>query len=114
MKKKLFSGILILAATFFCLSGCGKSAQNKYYTAPTEAEDYSLYIPAVPDISDDFIRGVDASEVLALENSGVKYYDYDGTEADVFKILAESGVNWVRFRIWNDPYDENGNPMVWK
>lgn len=68
-----------------------------------------LYIEPVAGISDDFIRGMDASSVLAEENSGVKYYNYEGEEQDVFKTLAESGVNYIRLRVWNDPYDENGN-----
>lgn len=68
-----------------------------------------IYIEPVAGISDDFIRGMDASSVLAEENSGVKYYNYEGEEQDVFKTLAESGVNYIRLRVWNDPYDENGN-----
>ena len=27
----------------------------------------------------------------------------------MFETLAESGVNYIRLRVWNDPYDENGN-----
>ena len=41
--------------------------------------------------------GMDASCVPALEASGVKYYDYDGTEKDVYQILSENGVT-LRFR----------------
>ena len=52
---------------------------------------------------------MDASAVLVLENSGVKYYNFDGEEQDVFKTLSEAGVNYIRLRVWNDPYDENGN-----
>ena len=63
----------------------------------------------VADISDDFIRGMDASAVLSVENSGAVYYGYDGKEQDVFETLAQSGVNYIRLRVWNDPYDENGN-----
>lgn len=37
------------------------------------------------------------------------YYGYDGKEQDVFETLAQSGVNYIRLRVWNDPYDENGN-----
>ena len=47
--------------------------------------------------------------MLAVENSGAKYYGFDGEEQDVFKTLAEAGVNYIRLRVWNDPYDENGN-----
>jgi arabinogalactan endo-1,4-beta-galactosidase len=52
---------------------------------------------------------MDASSVLVEENSGVKYYNFDGEEQDVFQTLAEAGVNYIRLRVWNDPYDENGN-----
>lgn len=52
---------------------------------------------------------MDASSVLVLENSGVKYYNFDGEEQDVFMTLSEAGVNYIRLRVWNDPYDENGN-----
>lgn len=62
-------------------------------------------VPEISGLSDDFIRGVDISSVLALENSGVDYEYLDGTSGDIFDILAGAGVNYVRIRIWNDPYD---------
>ena len=68
----------------------------------------AIYIEPIEDISDDFIRGMDASAVLVNENSGVKYYNFEGKEQDVFQTLAEAGVNYIRLRVWNDPYDENG------
>ncbi len=55
-----------------------------------------------------YILGMDASAVLAEELSGVTYYGFDGQPQDVFKTLAEAGVNTVRLRLWNDPYDEEG------
>lgn len=79
------------------------------FPLPDGPEESSVYVEAVPDISDDFYRGMDASAVLALENSGVKYYNFDGEEQDVFMTLAQAGVNYIRLRVWNDPYDENGN-----
>lgn len=51
-----------------------------------------------------FIKGVDISSVLALEAAGVKYYNGAGEEEDIFKILKDAGVNYVRVRVWNDPY----------
>ena len=79
------------------------------FPLPEGPEEADIYVEPVADISDDFIRGMDASEVLVEENSGVKYYNYDGEEQDVFMTLAQSGVNYIRLRVWNDPYDENGN-----
>lgn len=73
------------------------------------ADVTDIYVEPIEGISDDFIRGMDASAVLVLENSGVKYYNFDGKEQDVFQTLSEAGVNYIRLRVWNDPYDENGN-----
>lgn len=79
------------------------------FPLPDGPEESGIYIEPVAGISDNFIRGMDASSVLAEENSGVTYYNYDGEEQDVFMTLAQSGVNYIRIRVWNDPYDENGN-----
>lgn len=93
------------------LNGCGKPDMSTDFsvTMPTGPEEAGVYVEAVPNISDDFIRGMDASSVLVEENSGVVYYNFEGEEQDVFQTLAESGVNYIRLRVWNDPYDENGN-----
>lgn len=79
------------------------------FPLPDGPEESSIYVEPIEDISDDFIRGMDASAVLVNENSGVSYYNYEGKEQDVFMTLAQSGVNYIRLRVWNDPYDENGN-----
>ncbi len=69
----------------------------------------SLYVTKVNNLNDDFIFGMDVSSVLSLENGGVKYYDFDGKETDLFQVLALNGVNYIRVRVWNDPFDANGN-----
>ena len=55
------------------------------------------------------IKGMDISTLLEEEACGAKYYDF-GEEADLLDILKRYGVNSVRLRLWNDPYDEQGNP----
>ena len=78
--------------------------------APTgKLEGCSLYVKPVENLPEDFIFGMDASQVPSLEASGVKYYALDGTEKDVFQILAENGVNYIRVRVWNDPFDAEGH-----
>ena len=79
------------------------------FPLPDGPEESTIYVEPIENISDDFIRGMDASAVLVNENSGVTYYNYDGEEQDVFMTLAQSGVNYIRLRVWNNPYDENGN-----
>lgn len=57
----------------------------------------------------DFALGVDVSTVLSEEASGVVYRDFAGHPADLFTVLKDSGVNYVRIRIWNDPTDDAGH-----
>lgn len=85
------------------------TASENSGTQPEGPVDSDVYVEAIPDISDDFIRGMDASSVLVEENSGVTYYNFDGEEQDIFQTFSEAGVNYIRLRVWNDPYDENGN-----
>ena len=68
----------------------------------------TLNVRQVSGLPDDFIMGMDASCVPALEASGVKYYDHAGKQKDVYQILSENGINYIRVRIWNDPFDSNG------
>lgn len=128
--KRLVAVLLSAGLCAGALSGCGtKSAataetgteaqpeteqevtQTTEEPAEAEAEEEwsDVFVEPVAGISDDFIRGMDASAVLSVEKSGAKYYGYDGKEQDVFETLAESGVNYIRLRVWNEPYDENGN-----
>lgn len=98
LKKYAFVG---LAATSFLLSGCGSSH--------TKVESETLYVSKVDNIKDDFVMAMDASAVISLEQSGVKYFNFEGNEEDVFKILADNGINYIRVRVWNDPFDESGH-----
>ncbi len=83
--------------------------QASAFPLPTATEDAGIYVEPIPNLSDNFIRGMDVSSILAEEKSGVKYYSADGKEQDVFTTMAEAGVNYARIRVWNDPFDENGN-----
>lgn len=78
----------------------------------SSAEDSDIYVEPIEGMHDDFIRGVDVSSYLSEIESGVVYRDFEGKELDeegFFDLLAQSGVNCVRIRVWNDPYDKNGN-----
>ena len=126
--KRLVAALLSAGLCAGALSGCGAESTTtaeagteaqpeteqevtRTTEEPAEAEEEwsDVFVEPVAGISDDFIRGMDASAVLSVEKSGAKYYGYDGKEQDVFETLAESGVNYIRLRVWNDPYDENGN-----
>lgn len=55
------------------------------------------------------IRGVDISSILAVENAGVIFCNEYGRKQDIFRTLSEHGVNYIRVRVWNEPYDSRGN-----
>jgi len=74
----------------------------------SEPVQSDIFVEKVDGLNDDFIKGVDVSSIITQEDSGVKYYNEEGQVQDIFKTLAESGVNYVRVRIWNDPYDLSG------
>lgn len=73
---------------------------------PVEA---GIVVDKVDGLAADFVQGVDVSSVLSLEESGVVFRDASGQEADLFDVLAGSGVTHVRVRVWNDPFDADGN-----
>lgn len=92
------------------VTGCGSETEVSYTPElPTGIEEADIWVDAIDGLSEDFIMGMDVSTVLAEEASGVVYYDRNGEEADLFRILADSGVNYIRVRVWNDPYDAEGN-----
>ncbi len=124
MKQNRFKHLIVFTCIFICstlLWGCSLTdtkqpavtlapgADTVSLIFPTGPENSTVYVEAVEGISDDFIRGMDASSVLVLENSGVSYFGFDNEEQDVFLTLAQAGVNYIRLRVWNDPYDEDGN-----
>ncbi|MBR0133502.1 MAG: glycosyl hydrolase 53 family protein [Lachnospiraceae bacterium] len=87
-----------------------KVAEQKYTPVlPTGSEEAEIFIEPIEGLSDDFYRGVDISSVIAEEQSGIVYKDWSGKERDIFEILADAGVNYVRVRVWNNPYDKDGN-----
>ena len=113
MKK--ITKLLWLPAAVFALIvvGCGKQSNNSNEPEPSDS-DYtplpeldldpfdrtyskyasdSAYVRKVEGLTpSNFILGMDASSVIAEEASGVKYYDFNGQESDVFKVLSDSGV----------------------
>ena len=55
------------------------------------------------------IKGVDISSIISVENAGIEFYNDFGNKQDIFKTLAEKGVNYIRVRIWNNPATWDGH-----
>lgn len=77
-------------------------------TDTTRPVDANIFVKKVEGLSPEFIKGVDISSIISLEKSGVKFYSEDGKEQDIFTTLKEAGVNYIRVRVWNNPFDSAG------
>ena len=104
-----------LAITFAEVDAAAEQEPQEPAPDPVEAE---ITVPYVAGSDGDFIRGVDVSSLLSLLNSGVVFRDTDGnplgdsveSQGKAFMTqLADAGVNWVRLRVWNEPYDALGH-----
>ena len=71
--------------------------------------DAGITVHKIDGLPADFINGVDISTVLSEEESGVVYRDFAGNPADIFDVLADAGINYVRVRVWNNPYNAGGD-----
>lgn len=93
MRRKKMNKILLgCVLGMFLLSGTGKEVKAERIN-----EDYS-----------DFIRGADVSMLKEIEDLGGKFYD-NGVENDALEIMKNHGANYVRLRLWVNPYDSEGN-----
>jgi arabinogalactan endo-1,4-beta-galactosidase len=117
-KRKNSSLLLLLFISTSLLVGCNKTLsydhEFKTYevgtTTNSEYQDYNNIIVNGPTnkVNDDFAYGVDCSVVHDIESNGGRYYNEDGKEEDIFKILANDGANYARFRLWVDPWSSDG------
>ncbi|MGN0608584.1 MAG: glycosyl hydrolase 53 family protein [Oscillospiraceae bacterium] len=118
MKKRINTAALLCSAAML-LSACGAKASSDPLSFKTDDDNSwitggepvnsSVYVEKIDGLSQNFIRAVDISSVISEEKSGVVYKDFDGNEQDIFKTFKQSGINYVRVRVWNDPFDANGN-----
>ena len=95
VKKKILSA---MAAAFVAVQLLGTTVITAQASTITGAVS-----------TDNFIRGVDVSTLDMLEDLGAHYYEKN-QESDAMTILHNNGANYVRLKLWVDPYDENGNP----
>ena len=60
-------------------------------------------------MSEKMIKGMDIGSLPEEERHGARFFDH-GEEGDALEILKRYGTNYVRLRLWNDPYDRGGRP----
>lgn len=54
-----------------------------------------------------FIKGMDLSTLDEVNRLGGQFFDH-GNKCDAMETLKSYGMNLLRLRLWNNPYDDNG------
>ncbi|MDX9692343.1 MAG: glycosyl hydrolase 53 family protein, partial [Acholeplasmataceae bacterium] len=89
-----------------------KTNQESYNVLDASFDEENFKIEPIEALQDgkrsDFMMGVDASMIKKVLDQGGVYYNLDGIEQNVFEILADAGVNYMRVRVWNDPFSPIG------
>ena len=91
------------------LFGTGSVVKTEPEVPPVEAD---IYVPKISGTGGDFMRGMDVSSLLSILNSGATFKDWDGNELNgqgFMNLVADAGTNWIRLRVWNDPFTAGGN-----
>lgn len=97
MKKKSISTILVVCA--LSILGCSEDKGISAKVDPTPNNK-----PEEPTVVETRLAyGADISWLTAQEKQGIKFYNAQGIEKDMFALIPEMGGNAVRFRVWVNP-----------
>lgn len=88
---------LVFVFGFLSLSSCSKKT-NDNPVSPPPADTTIL-----PVDTSSFARGADVSWVTQMESQGIKFYNKNGAQQDLFQILKDEGMNSIRLRVWVNP-----------
>jgi arabinogalactan endo-1,4-beta-galactosidase len=94
MKKVSLAYCLIL---LFSIISCSNKGGTPTPTPTTP------YTPPV--VSSSFAKGADISWVTQFESTGVKFYDKNGNQQELFALMKSLGFNSIRLRAWVNPSD---------
>ncbi|HEY8784230.1 MAG TPA: glycosyl hydrolase 53 family protein [Mucilaginibacter sp.] len=88
----------------FCIvSSCFTLACSKKGVTPPPPQTDTTYKPSV--VSASFAKGADISWVTQFEASGVKFYNKNGSQQDLFALIKSLGFNSIRLRAFVNPSD---------
>ena len=85
MKKYLF----LLLSLALLLTGCHTAEPSA--TQPQKKP--GITVQKVDGLSDDFLLGADISSLIALENSGMVYHNFNGQPQELVSLLHDAGIN---------------------
>jgi arabinogalactan endo-1,4-beta-galactosidase len=80
------------------VAACGKSGGTTGIKKPDMGD-------TTKNVTSTLIKGADISWLTQMEASGYKFYNNDGTQQDLIRILKDKGMNAIRLRAWVNPTD---------
>ena len=95
LKKKRLMGCIVMLTMVV----------GSFAPVSVKASSEDFHVNPIEGMSDSFIKGADVSMLYEIEENGGQYKNNSGEVEDLLKILKDNGVNWIRLRLWNDPYD---------
>jgi arabinogalactan endo-1,4-beta-galactosidase len=97
--------LLLIVALLCCMGSTSIKTVSaaKPQKTPTPTPTTSPTVSPTASPSEDFMKGFDASYVTRVEDKGGVYKTSNGKIQDVFTILANSGINYIRLRVWVNP-----------
>lgn len=98
-------GLILMVVFLLCLSGMTTKPVSAAKPQKTPTPTPIITSTASPTVtpSGDFMKGFDASYVTRVEDKGGVYKTSSGKTQDIFTILANNGINYVRLRVWVNP-----------
>ena len=105
---RVVSAAVVSAALLGAGALTAQAADVQQAADTQQTTNAGVNVTAIPGLSKDFIGGMDVSSVMSLEESGVTFKNAQGKVEDIFTLLHESGVSYIRLRVWNDPFTAGG------
>lgn len=120
--RKIYKSIVIVLLCVVSFLGCAKSEDSfktedssnspvpsmPVVSASPKPVKADINVAHIDGISEDFIYGIDISDIKSKYDDGIRYFDFDGNELfyapeegqkGFCTFLKECGINWVQIRM---------------
>ena len=67
-----------------------------------------LFVAVAVNARSSFVRGADVSWCTEMEVGGMRFYNTQGQETELFALMKQIGMNAIRLRVWVNPEDGYG------
>ena len=102
--------LFLLFFSLLLISACNKSSGKAEINNPPVDTTHTPPPPVdTTGNSSPLVKGAHVSWVTQMESEGIKFYNKDGAQQDLFQILIDAGMNSIRLRVWVNPAGNYNN-----